>query len=460
MKPLSFFRSATTALMLVLSIGASSCALDFANPNAAAEGQVLTTRDGLFTLAVGMQQFYATSTIEAYVTRSAVTSREMGVTTTFQNPLDLELGGAGFPAENGDVLAVWSRSYRVIGMADNIIANAPNVTMPDSSRSGLIALAQLYKAMCLGHLVMYFEQAPLSVGTVAAPATFRSRADVLTEAVRLLDDAAQRLRTTPPNTLFTSSVPARGLNLANTIQAMRARFLNMAGRHADAIAAANAVVTTPAGVSLFTYDAQNNRNPFFLSIIQGNTYAPRDFFGTPVFTAADSADGRWRFFMRANARVGTAPAAYAVDDLVAPFFATADVATPIFRMGEMALIRAEAQARQNNLTAAVTEINAIRTKSRMADPHGIGAGLTAYSGAVTQEAILTEIYKQRCVELFLTGQRMEDQRRFGRQLPPVAPNPDAAPNTASFRYERNRVYYPYPTLEKDNNTNTPANPPI
>jgi len=437
------------ALFLVLGI--SSCSLDYANPNAAAENQVLTSREGLFTLAVGMQQFYATSTLEAYITRTAVTTREMGVTTTFQNPLDLELGGAEFPNENGDVLAIWQRSYRVIGIADNILANAPNtaILMPAGSRSGLIALASLYKAMCLGHLAMYFEQAPLTVGTATAGATFRPRAEVLTEAIRLLDNAAQQVSSNAPDANFSTTVIASGFNLSNTIQAMRARFLLMAGRNADAILAATAVNTATAGLSVFRYDAQINRNPIFQTVILGNTYAPRDFFGTPVFS--DTTDARLRFFMRANPRRGTPPAAFNVDDLAASFFATADAAVPVFRMGEIALIRAEAQARQNNLTAAVTEINTVRTKTRTADVHGIGASLPPYSGAMTQDAILTEIYAQRCVELFLTGMRMEDQRRFGRPAPPTP---------SSFQSERNRNFYPYPSLERDNNTNTPANPPI
>jgi hypothetical protein len=436
---------------LFLALGISSCSLDYANPNAAAENQVLTSREGLFTLAVGMQQFYATSTLEAYITRTAVTTREMGVTTTFQNPLDLELGGAEFPNENGDVLAIWQRSYRVIGMADNILANAPNtaILMPAGSRSGLIALASLYKAMCLGHLTMYFEQAPLTVGTATAGATFRPRAEVLTEAIRLLDNAAQQVSSNAPDANFSATVIASGFNLSNTIQAMRARFLLMAGRNADAILAATAVNTATAGLSVFRYDAQINRNPIFQTVILGNTYAPRDFFGTPVFS--DTTDARLRFFMRANPRRGTPPAAFNVDDLAASFFATADAAVPVFRMGEMALIRAEAQARQNNLTAAVTEINTVRTKTRTADVHGIGASLPPYSGAMTQDAILTEIYAQRCVELFLTGMRMEDQRRFGRPAPPTP---------SSFQSERNRNFYPYPSLERDNNTNTPANPPI
>ena len=63
-----------------------------------------------------------------------------------------------------------------------------------------------------------------------------------------------------------------------------------------------------------------------------------------------------------------------------------------------------------------------------------------------QSAILDEIYRNRRVELYLTGLSLEDSRRFDR---PGATETDA---------ERNRDYYPYPNSERDNNTNTPANP--
>ncbi len=438
-----------------ISLILSSCSLDYANPNAATEAQVLSTREGLLGLAIGMQQFYAangTGVLESYITRSGVTARELVVTTTFQNPLDLEVGGPAFPTENGDILAIWQRSYRVIGMADNIIANVPKLTdvqLPPAVRSGTLALASLYKAMCLGHLVMYFEQAPIAVGTLAAPATFRNRADVLAEALRLLDDAARQIATTPPNPEFTNTVLARGVNLSTTIQAMRARFLLMAGRNADAIQAATAIPQAAASVSNFTFDAQQNRNPIFLSIVQaGSSYAPRDFFGV---AGLDTNDQRLRFFMSPNARVGNA-SRLGADNLVVPFFATVDASIPVFRLGEMLLIRAEANARLGNLATAIEDINRIRTKIRTADPHGIGAALPAYSGAMTAEAVLNEIYAQRCVELYLTGMRMEDARRFGRPAPPTVP---------VFTSERNRNFYPYPSLERDNNrTNTPPDPAL
>ena len=83
---------------------------------------------------------------------------------------------------------------------------------------------------------------------------------------------------------------------------------------------------------------------------------------------------------------------------------------------------------------------------------GVNAGLPAYSGPQTAAALLDEIFKQRRIELFLTGVSLEDSRRLDRPPPP---------NPASYEsYNRNRNFYPYPQTERDNNPNTPANPTI
>jgi starch-binding outer membrane protein, SusD/RagB family len=81
----------------------------------------------------------------------------------------------------------------------------------------------------------------------------------------------------------------------------------------------------------------------------------------------------------------------------------------------------------------------------------VGADLAAgYTGAATKDAVLAEIYRQRCIELCNSGMRLEDSRRLGR------PGPDQA---AGVR-ERNRNFFPYPQTERDNNTSTPTDPAL
>ena len=94
----------------------------------------------------------------------------------------------------------------------------------------------------------------------------------------------------------------------------------------------------------------------------------------------------------------------------------------------------------------MAELDAVLTKTAAEDAFGVGANLPAYAGAVTQDAILDEIYRNRRIELYLTGLALEDTRRFNR------------PGAGAADAERNRDYYPYPNAERDNNTQTPANP--
>ena len=101
----------------------------------------------------------------------------------------------------------------------------------------------------------------------------------------------------------------------------------------------------------------------------------------------------------------------------------------------MILIKAEAYARQNDLVNALIELNKVVTKTPASDPYGVGADLPPLVG-LTQAQILDQIYKHRSIELYMSGLKLEDMRRFAR------------PNA-----ERTRNFLPYPFLERDNNPN-------
>lgn len=75
---------------------------------------------------------------------------------------------------------------------------------------------------------------------------------------------------------------------------------------------------------------------------------------------------------------------------------------PIIRNEELILIYAEANIQTNDLPDAVTALNIIRTKHN----------LPAYSGAVTQGALITEMLNQRRFSLYYEGHRWVDLRRY------------------------------------------------
>ncbi len=84
---------------------------------------------------------------------------------------------------------------------------------------------------------------------------------------------------------------------------------------------------------------------------------------------------------------------------------------PVIRIADVYLIRAEAQCADPassayNLTSAKNDVDLIR----------INRGLSAYSGAVTQTAVLDEVILQRRLELAMEGNRFYDLKRLGRNL--------------------------------------------
>jgi hypothetical protein len=160
-------------------------------------------------------------------------------------------------------------------------------------------------------------------------------------------------------------------------------------------------------------------------------------------------DGRLDFFLEDRDEIGETSRIPV--ETMRGFFDVVDEPIPVFVPGEMYLTRAEAYARQGDMGNAVSNLDAVLTKTD--DPFGINADTDAYSGPMTQADVLVAIYRHRRVETFLGGTSLEDSRRF---FPTFTP-----PSEGDYdSYDRNRNYYPYPQTERDNNPNIPSNPSI
>ncbi|HSZ32963.1 MAG TPA: RagB/SusD family nutrient uptake outer membrane protein [Puia sp.] len=83
-------------------------------------------------------------------------------------------------------------------------------------------------------------------------------------------------------------------------------------------------------------------------------------------------------------------------------FTSSTAPMSIIRNEELILINAEANIQLNNLPQAVTALNVIRA----------GHNLPAYSGAMTQSALITEMLYERRYSLFMEGHRWIDVRRY------------------------------------------------
>lgn len=408
-------------------LGLGACTGEYLNPGTASEQQVITSQTGLIAMVNGLQQKFTTSragTIYAAITADGLTTKQLKVLNAGNtDEVLLESGGTSLINSNGVLNNLWNQAHLTKSNADIIIKNINNAPDP-AIKSGILAYAHTYRALALGTLATYWEQAPIQV---AANAPFSSRIDLLKEAIKSLETAASTLTANPPSAGFTSAVVG-SINITNTVYALQARYDLMLGNYDAAIAAANKVSDT--AKSGFNFDDVNPNPIFFNTFGNRNVTEPSADFGLTGTLVPTATDGRKAFYYSAGGSTNLGKAS---------FFTSNTATIPVYLFGEMILIKAEAYARKNSLTEAVTELNKVTTKT--ADAWGVAAAGTAYAGANTQDAILNEIYRQRCIELFLSGMRIEDSRRFGR---PAS--------------ERSRNFYPYPLSERNNNTSTPADP--
>ncbi|MBC7828723.1 MAG: RagB/SusD family nutrient uptake outer membrane protein [Chitinophagaceae bacterium] len=418
-------------LLALIIVGTNSCKKNYINPSAATDQQVFSSPKGLTGVATGLQRVYSAGrasslynliTADAFLTNQ-VSILNQGNTAEYQ----LFLGGGSVDGTNTILGGLWTSSNKIIYDADLVISNAKNLADKPFA-GGLIGYVSIFKALSIGNMAMFWEQIPAGVG---ANITFVNRTEGFNKAIAVIDEAIAALNVALPSAAFLSSIPA-GVDIVNTLNALKARYSLFTGNHLQALTSTSAVDLTKR--STLNYDAIN-LNPIFETVTStNNVYAVIDsVMGLPAAVQPNIADQRVPFYISTNA---TAPRFR-----VKGFGGTTTAAFPAYLPGEMILIRAEAYARLNQLPQAVVELNKILTKKPADDPFGVGANLPAYAGPMTQADILLEIYRQRRIELFMSGLSLEDMRRFGR------------PTT-----ERRRNFFPYPFRERDNNPNTPPDP--
>ena len=418
----------------LLLMYSSSCDKVILDPNSILEPEVTASTENLVKLINGIQQRWSTDrsgVIYNLTHLSGLNTKELRLL----NPGNLEeneilSGGSDVSGGNGILNGIWTNAMLSRKEATTIIDAADGATSDVATANSLKAYALFYRAITHGTLIQYFESIPLEI---IDNAPFKSRAEVLQNAIADLQ-TAQGYISSGLSSEVTSGV-FNSVDLENSVNALLARFNLMAGNYDAAITAANAVNLS--SQSTWAYDPAVP-NPLAFWFGSQNVTQARDLnFGLPAGLLPNANDQRVSFY---------AHEPDPSDFQLIGFWADNLDEIPVYLPGEMLLIKAEAYARNNDLVNAVAQLDIVLTKTAASDAYGLGANLPAYTGTQTQDAILDEIYRNRRIELYLTGLSLEDTRRFGR------------PGATDVNAERNRDFYPYPNAERDNNTSTPANP--
>lgn len=425
------------SIILVILVLGNSCTLDYVNPNAPTEASVLSSTSGLLNFSLGLRSRYsigATGGLYNAVTVSGLATRELRVVNAGNADLAaLEIGGANVNNLNNVLNNLWLNLNLLNEDCEKIINNVSVIGDPAVSNY-VRAHAHLFKSLAISTMAQFWEQIPVNSTQFGENASFVSRSAALDVAAQLCTDAIALIGNTAAPSAFTS-VLGTAINIPAALNAQLARCNIMSGKNQQALDAANVAIASST-TSRFEFDAVAQNPLFRSSFVTNNVHQAVVNFGLPSAIQPEAGDGRINFYLNVGATT------------TAKGFWTGDaVAIPFYLPGEVRLIRAEALARLDRLTEAVTELNVVRRKTT--DAFGVNAGLTTdFPASSSKDAILTEIYRNRSIELYLTGWRLEDNRRFGRP----------GPGTANA--ERNRNFFPYPFVERSNNPNTPTDPQI
>ena len=409
------------------------CKKDYTDPNRATDEQVFSSAKGLTGVVTGLQRVYTlgrASNLYNHITINGLTTNELIVVNTGNTAeVQLAAGGTNVDGNNSMLTTYWTNLNKVIYDADKAIESAK--TLPDKNfASGLIAYASIFKALSIGGLSQFWEKVPAGIGVSV---TFIDRVDGYKKAITVIDEALAAITANAISAAFISSVPA-GIDINNTLHALRARYSLFAGLYPQALAEANLVDLTKK--STFNFDALSLNPLYEVATSTNNVVQPKDStLGLLVPLQPALTDGRVPFYTSINASIAPRFRIKGFGDAAATAF-------PIYLPGEMILIKAEAYARAGtpDLVNGTAELNKVVTKNN--DIYGVNANQPAAAPATIAE-LLDQIYRNRCIELFMSGLKLEDMRRFGR---PAA--------------ERKRNLMPYPLRERDNNPNTPPDPPF
>ncbi|MFY0255691.1 RagB/SusD family nutrient uptake outer membrane protein [Chitinophaga sp. 30R24] len=322
-------------------------------------------------------------------------------------------------ADNGNLQSVWSSIYATINAANNVLAKVPGVqdaTFADAERKQVLGEAYFLRALCYFDLARTWGNVQITL-TPTLNSTGKSNIKSSTQVQvyqQVLSDlnAADSLLKVPatPN-------PVRANQ--ETVWALKSRYYLYQGDWLQAAAYASKVISdtknyvlqkpysaffTPASAvatreSVFelSYSATytNGHRNYWQPPANNGTrqWAPSDAF---VSLVNDPGIGGNR-----NALVAVTSTGLWYGNLY--YRSPATDPAYVIRIAELYLIRAEAEAQQNQLDAAAADLNVIRDR----------AGLQPTT-ATGKEDLLLAVENERRIEFALEPHRWFDLVRTGR----------------------------------------------
>jgi len=322
-------------------------------------------------------------------------------------------------ADNGNLETVWSGIYQTINGANQVIEKVPKVVDPTfttGQQSQLTGEGYFVRALSYFDLARAWGGVPITLTptTTATQKNSIARSTLAQTYAQVLSDlnAADSLMSLP-----TTQNPVRANK--ETAWALKARYYLYQQDWANAEAYATKVIADNTNYQLLApfnswfqpaSAVATKESVFELSYNPTYTNSTRTYWQPPATGGTRQwAPGDSIVSLLNNPLIGGGRSALIAATSTNAWYGNLFYRSPatdpsyIIRIAEVYLIRAEARAQQNELSGALSDLNAIRTRANLAN-----------STAVTQSDILLAIENENRVEFALEPHRWFDLVRTGR----------------------------------------------
>jgi hypothetical protein len=455
------------AFCLVVALGACDDVLEQEPQTQIAQERAITNKKGAESAVAGMynelqNDNYYGRNFQIMSDISSDVAQSIG-TWDFYREMDTYLTSIG-NTENGNF---WTRAYRAVNVANNIIDKVPALTdAQDTEKNSYLGQAYFVRALAFFDLTKTYGGVPGVVGTLGVPLVtqpstrvdesfFPARPTLAESYKQVENDLIKALELLPEQ--HASDVATRSQAVKGTARALLSRLYLFTNQPQKVIEYAGLVIadnkyrfvtnyldifqskfTSEAILELNfnTTDQSGLRTWYVPSTIggRGDVAAHTSFYQE---VTANPNDIRGKLFAYNSGAKVYYPTKY----IKAGNIDNAHV----IRLSEVYLNRAEARAKMGDITGALSDLNAIRNN----------AGLEDIATTTTVET-LRAIWKERKIELAFEGHSFFDIVRTGQAATELT-GVERTNGPAVSLTDLNRQVFPIPSFDIDSNKNLVQN---
>lgn len=312
----------------------------------------------------------------------------------------------------------WSNAYRVVKLANDIIDNASAAGISGTMLNTYLGIAKFYKALALGETAAIYGLIPIDTKT--SPAPFATQTAAYAAVQKLLDEAITHFQAGTTTEARDLNFSGDGAKWTVACNSLKARYLLHTLSYAGAVSSAAQGIAAASGTVNSKYTTTTGEyspwghwtltevgepiraNKYYVDLLRSETGDKRLAIFLSGRGGATSVVGFDMYGDLGGSTDEKTPTKAAGLNKYGPYSAP----FPLISYEENLLIRAEGKARTGDLAGAVADLNVIRTT----------AGLTskAVGDFPNAAALISEILKQKYLQLFLEGQDYHDMRRVNK----------------------------------------------